>query len=74
LGHVRVLEGHFGGGEFDAGLKLLIFTDGELVIVKAFDLARLNASTKPCKSAGVSVVRDGGGCRTVRRETKNSWT
>jgi len=43
-------------------LKLLIFTKRELMIVKACDPARLNAPTKPCSRAGVSVVRDGG-CR-----------
>jgi hypothetical protein len=75
LGHVRVLEEHFGGGEFDAGLKLLIFTERELMIVKTCDPARLNAPTKPCNRAGVSVVRDSGGgmtcttCITLRRRT-----
>ena len=63
LGHVRVLEGNFGGGEFDAAHKLLIFTLRELLIVKESDPARPNAPTKPCNRAGMSAVRDGGGCR-----------
>ena len=62
LGHALFLEGNFGGGEFDAALKLLIFTERQLMIVKACDPARLNAPTKPCNRASVSVVRDGG-CR-----------
>ena len=46
--HVRVIEGNFGCGEFDAALKPLIFTVRELLIVKLGDPARLNAPTKPC--------------------------
>ena len=46
--HVRVIEGNFGCGEFDAALKPLIFTVRELLIVKLGDPARLNAPTNPC--------------------------
>ena len=69
LGHVRVLEGNFGGGEFDAAHKLLIFTVRELLIVKASDPARPNAPTKPCnRGCQLFVTAEDAGDKAKDRE------